>query len=145
MSIPHKEMSAEQKARHYVATEKYRKSHQAESNRDANKYYHANKEVCALRAKAYKEANKEHVRTKQREDKRRRKLWAIEFLGGSCSSCGGKFHPAVYEFHHLDPETKDRDPSKMLSLSLSRLEEELKKCTLLCANCHRYTHHGDKY
>ncbi len=145
MSILYREMSIEQKARHHEATERYRKTHMKESAKDANKYYHANKEVCAIRAKAYKETNREHVRTKQREDKRKRKLWAIEFLGGMCSSCKGTFHPAVYEFHHRDPETKDRDPSKMLSLSKLRLEEELNKCSLLCANCHRYTHHGDKY
>ena len=89
--------------------------------------------------------NKEYVLQKQREDKRKRKLWAIEYLGGKCSSCGETFHPAVYEFHHTDPSTKDRDPSKMLQLSLTRLTEELDKCVLLCANCHRIEHHGDKY
>jgi hypothetical protein len=82
---------------------------------------------------------------KQREKKRERKLQAIEYLGGSCKSCGGVFHPAVYEFHHLDPSKKDKDPSKMTSLKWSRLKAELDLCVLLCANCHRIEHHGDMY
>lgn len=88
-----------------------------------------------------KEAILEHQRTKKRE----RKLWAIEYLGGSCKRCELKFHPAVYEFHHLNPLEKDRDPSKMMSLSLERLTKELDKCELLCANCHRLTHHEGEY
>lgn len=61
------------------------------------------------------------------------------------SKCQGIFHPAVYEFHHLDPTTKDRDPSKMLSLKWERVTTELDKCILLCANCHRLIHHESNY
>ena len=145
MSTPYREMTTEQKEAHYKATEKYRSTHMKESARDANKSYHANKEACAIRSKNWREANKEYIITKQREDKRKRKLWAIGYLGGCCYGCGSTFHPAVYEFHHKDPLTKDRDPSKMLQLSLTKLTAELDKCVLLCANCHRLEHHGDKY
>ena len=108
-------------------------------------YYHNNKEKCALKAKTYRLQNKEHVRNKQREDKRNRKLLAIDYLGGKCDKCSGVFHPAIYEFHHINPEMKDRDPSKMLSLSWERLSKELDKCKLLCANCHRLEHHKRNY
>lgn len=108
-------------------------------------YYYAGIDKAALKAKIWREKNKEYVLTKQRENKRKRKLWAIQYLGGVCQSCGQQYHPAVYEFHHTQPELKDRDPSKMLSLSLERLTAELDKCKLLCANCHRLEHHGDKY
>jgi len=108
----------------------------------ALKYYHENKEKCAIKAKEWRAKNKEYVIQKQREDKRKRKLEAISYLGGKCFICGGEFHPAVYEFHHLDPTTKDRDPSKMLQLSWKRLSAELDKCKLLCANCHRLEHHN---
>ena len=70
------------------------------------------------------------------------KLQAIEYLGGACQECLGVFHPAVFEFHHLNPEEKDRDPSKMFQLSWERIKAELDKCLLLCANCHRLKHHG---
>lgn len=122
----------------------------AQKNKDkyakwALEYYYRNKEKCAEKARLWRENNKEYRATYQREGKRKRKLEAIEYLGGKCMSCGHTFHPAIYEFHHLDPETKDRDPSKMLSLSWERLTNELNKCQLLCANCHRLAHYGDKY
>ncbi len=93
----------------------------------------------------WRDINKEYIRAKQRVYKRERKLKAIEYLGGVCKKCGGTFHPAVYEFHHRDQTLKDRDPSKMLQLSWKRLQEELDKCDLLCANCHRLTHHQENY
>lgn len=111
----------------------------------ALEYYYRNKEKCAEKAKNWRLANKEYIKEKQREDKRKRKLWAISYLGGCCSKCKQEFHPAVYEFHHTKPEEKDRDPSKMMTLSQERLKTELDKCILLCANCHRIEHHGDKY
>ena len=117
-----------------------------ERNREAaKKYYHNHKEEAAERAKKWRTSNKEYILTKQRETKRQRKLDAIEYLGGRCSGCLEEYHPSVYEFHHIDPLTKDRDPSKMLSLSPVRLKAELDKCRLLCANCHRLIHHEGNY
>jgi hypothetical protein len=109
------------------------------------KYYYANKEKSAERAKKWRSKNKEYVQTKQRENKRLRKIKAIEYLGGQCNKCEKNWHPAIYEFHHTDPTTKDRDPSKMLMLSWKRLKSELDKCKLLCANCHRLIHHEENY
>lgn len=115
------------------------------SAKASREYYHRNKEKCKARHKQWYTTNKEYAREKQRLKKRERKLEAIQYLGGCCSNCGGTFHPAIYEFHHINPEEKDRDPSKMLQLSKERLYKELDKCILLCANCHRLTHHGDRY
>lgn len=141
----HKDMTDEQKKAHYLTTEKYRKANPEVSRESAKKYYHANKEKAATQAKAWRLANKEYIKTKQREDKRLRKIKAVEYLGGRCNRCGKDWHPSIYEFHHRDPTTKDRDPSKMLSLSWGRLAAELDKCDLLCANCHRLTHHEENY
>lgn len=115
------------------------------SNESSRKWYHANKSARTLAMKVWRDKNKEYVKDKQREGKRRRKLWAIDYLGGKCTECKNTFHPSIYEFHHINPITKDRDPSKMLQLSLIKLTNELDKCVLLCANCHRLEHHGDSY
>ncbi len=125
--------------------EKYRKKNPELYRQAAQKYYNENKEICAKRNKNWRKENKEYVREKQRETKRKRKLEAIQYLGGKCISCKQEFHPAVYEFHHRNPETKDRDPSKLLQYSWKRITEELDKCDLLCANCHRLTHHRENY
>lgn len=114
----------------------------ASAREAAQKYYRNHKEKQLERHKQWVLNNKEYIKISQRLKKRERKLEAIKYLGGKCNKCGGSFHPAVYEFHHRNPQEKDRDPSKMLQLSWTRLQEELDKCDLLCANCHRMEHHN---
>ena len=143
--MKYSEMSPEQRVAHYERTTKWRLANKEKINAYANKHYHANKEKCAERAAKWRAANLEYIKEKQRADKRQRKEQAIQYLGGTCQKCSGTFPPAVYEFHHTDPLTKDKDPSKMLQLSWKRLSAELDKCQLLCANCHRITHHGESY
>ena len=65
---------------------------------------------------------------------------AIAFLGGACHDCGlVSKHREVYDFHHVDPSKKDINPTQ-LRFSFERMKAELKKCVLLCANCHRIRH-----
>lgn len=141
----YREMSPEEQERHYENTEKYRKANPEPYRLAAKKYYHANKAKAAVRAKAWREKNKEYVRIKQRERSREHKLEAIEYLGGKCAKCNQTWHPSQYEFHHTNPLDKDGDPSKMLQLKRERLFAELDKCILVCANCHRFIHHGENY
>ncbi len=73
-----------------------------------------------------------------------RKLAVIEFLGGKCDRCKKKVHPAAFNFHHVDPKTKEFNWGKLKAQSLKKLLEEIKKCVLLCANCHSVEHSGGK-
>lgn len=114
----------------------------------ARRSYHRMKEdperlaARTAKRKLWEAANKEKLRAAQRAVKRDRKRKAVEYLGGKCLDCNQQHHAAVYEFHHRDPATKDSDPSKMLGLSWQNLQDELDKCDLLCANCHRIRHHN---
>ncbi|MGZ6005366.1 MAG: hypothetical protein ACXWLH_04415 [Candidatus Saccharimonadales bacterium] len=77
---------------------------------------------------------------KQAVTTRRRylKLKAVKLLGGSCTFCGYNKHPGVLDFHHIDPESKSFGiSSRGFSRSWQSIEAELKKCILVCANCHR--------
>lgn len=65
---------------------------------------------------------------------------AIAFLGGRCTICGYDKCPSAFDFHHLDPREKDFVVSA--KSSWAAIEPELKKCVLLCANCHREVHAG---
>ena len=65
---------------------------------------------------------------------------AIERAGGKCKRCGGTFHPALYEFHHRDPEDKTAKVSNLYIGSEAKLFAEVDKCDLLCRNCHALTH-----
>jgi len=70
------------------------------------------------------------------------KLKAIEYKGGKCEHCGLQSeYPEVYEFHHEDPSKKDFSiASKGVTRAWSKVQEELDKCLMLCANCHRIEH-----
>lgn len=67
---------------------------------------------------------------------------AIEMLGDRCGDCGKTFHPACYDFHHKDPSQKDDHVSILIrnNRKLETILEEVAKCELLCACCHRIRH-----
>jgi predicted HNH restriction endonuclease len=71
---------------------------------------------------------------------RQRKLEAIKYMGGECKECGYKKYFGALEFHHLDPSTKEASWNKIRLWEWSKITEELDKCVLLCANCHREVH-----
>lgn len=56
-----------------------------------------------------------------------------------CVDCGEN-DIRVLEFNHLDPNDKFKDVCKMVSsqhYSLEKIQTEISKCEVLCANCHR--------
>ena len=77
--------------------------------------------------------------------KRRKKIrqMAVEYKGGRCSICGYSRCVEALEFHHLDPQSKDFGISdKGYTRSWKKVKEELDRCVILCANCHREVHAG---
>lgn len=68
------------------------------------------------------------------------KIKAVEYLGSGCTDCDLTLNntiPAVFEFHHLNPSTKDCSWTKLRLRSWDKITQELDKCICLCANCHR--------
>lgn len=68
------------------------------------------------------------------------KLRCVEYLGGKCQRC--EYHKCFdsLDFHHIVPGTKKFAISGNHCLSWDNIREELDKCELLCANCHREHH-----
>ena len=55
-----------------------------------------------------------------------------------CLFCGFNKHPSALDFDHIDRESKDFNISeKYAAYTLSRIVDEINKCQVLCANCHR--------
>ena len=71
----------------------------------------------------------------------RLKEQAVAFLGGECAICGYSKCPAAFDFHHPDSSSKDFSISEKSSWDAT-FEAELRKCVLLCTNCHREVHAG---
>ncbi|MDD3375740.1 MAG: HNH endonuclease signature motif containing protein [Candidatus Omnitrophica bacterium] len=75
--------------------------------------------------------------------KRRKKIrqMAVDYKGGKCERCGYNRCVEALELHHKVSLEKDFSISqKGYTRSWKRVVEELDKCVLLCANCHRETH-----
>ena len=71
------------------------------------------------------------------------KLRAVDATGGACVGCGRMRPVDALEFHHIDPLTKEFGIStEGIRRDWDKIEAELKKCVLLCANCHREVHAG---
>lgn len=69
---------------------------------------------------------------------------AVEYLGGKCVVCGYDKCIEALEFDHKDPTEKEFAISGNHCLSWSTIKDELDKCELKCANCHRERHFNDK-
>ena len=102
----------------------------------------------------YKDRNKQkeyqqkhHQRTKKKKRKQQNQLkdqrqhFVLEEMqrrGGKCAKCGFSDIRAL-DWHHLDPDEKVNSISEMIRdrVSMDKLQAELDKCELICANCHR--------
>lgn len=71
--------------------------------------------------------------------RKRTKLRIIEAMGGRCCECGYSFCQDVLELHHLEPSDKKFSFGGIRARprSWKTIVEELKKCIMVCANCHR--------
>lgn len=103
-------------------------------------YYQRNKDKIAEYQRRYRKENKEFLRVRNKNKRRERLLEAVEMLGGKCQRCQQEYDPVCYDFHHTDPSQKELTIGENMLLSKERLFNEVKKCVLLCANCHRLTH-----
>ena len=77
--------------------------------------------------------------------KRRKKLreMAREYKGGKCEICGYRKCGRALSFHHINPKKKDFGlSSRGLTRSWDRIQKEIDKCILICANCHMEVHEG---
>jgi hypothetical protein len=67
---------------------------------------------------------------------------SVNYLGGKCMRCGWSGDLSGFDFHHRDSSKKDFDPSasKLANKTWEVAKQELDKCDLLCAICHRIEH-----
>ena len=56
-----------------------------------------------------------------------------------CADCGIQYPPYVMDFDHLDGDTKEFGICHMRRrrMAFDKIEAEIAKCEVVCANCHR--------
>ena len=77
--------------------------------------------------------------------KRRKKIksLAVEYKGGKCQICGYMKCVGALELHHINPAEKSFGiGDKGYTRSWDTVRNEIDKCILLCANCHREVESG---
>jgi hypothetical protein len=94
----------------------------------ARRHYEKNKAACKERAAAHR------VETSRRV----REALAVYLATHPCVDCG-ESDPVVLDFDHRDPATKKFSVKdhRSKSKSLDRVMQEVAKCDIRCANCHR--------
>jgi hypothetical protein len=100
-------------------------------NRD---YYKKHKEGFVARAKVT------NVKLRQRNA-----LLYKEIKDKPCMDCGQVFHPWCMEFDHARGEKSFGIAGAIGWKSWEKILAEIKKCDLVCANCHRMRTHKRKF
>lgn len=65
-----------------------------------------------------------------------RKRWLNDLKSVPCADCGWEYPPECMDFDHVKGE-KLKNVSALIGAAQEILEEEIEKCEVVCANCHR--------
>lgn len=84
---------------------------------------------------SYQDVKNTRLRLKER---------AVYVMGDKCVCCGYNKCITALEFHHLNPLEKDFTFGQNTNISWDKICAELPKCILVCANCHREIHNGQR-
>ena len=104
--------------------------------------YEKHKDKAIARAASYSKRNVDKVKIWNKKARTKITQQFSEWKSTlKCVECGEN-HVSCLEFHHIDPSRKEGLISKLVC-SKKRLQEELKKCIVLCSNCHRKHHYQE--
>ena len=114
----------------------------------AGEYYEKCKECMKLRGRSYYHLNRDRqlrlALIRRAQYRSSTKAYLVKVKNKPCSDCGRKFPHYVMDFDHRDARTKHRDIARMVAggWAMWKIEREIEKCDLVCANCHRIRTYG---
>ena len=103
-----------------------------------------NKEKLQKYRRDWYHRNKRHAITKIGERSDSLREWLNEYKSHlKCEKCLMD-NPACLIFHHINPREKELDIAKVIRYGWckERILKEIKKCQVLCSNCHMILHFG---
>ncbi len=120
----------------------FRERHPDRRRELARRWRERNLDKCRASQKAWNARNPDKIREFRKRHapgtfKRRRAIIDEIKLAAGCKMCGYNKCAAALEFDHRDPLTKSFAVGAGILKSMKRLLDEIKKCDVLCANCHR--------
>lgn len=117
----------------------------AKERASRKEYYERNREEERRKARVYMRsyyyANKERYSAYTRQRYLKMRTWFDSIHPDlKCSRCGESDRDCI-DFHHKNPAERENSIISMLaSRSKKVILEEVEKCLVLCANCHRKEH-----
>jgi len=107
-------------------------------NEASKRYYQRNIEARREYARAYITDQDVKARRRARAARytNRNREYLVLAKDKPCADCGVKFAPCAMDFDHTRSEKKFTIGSGG-TMSLKKLKEEIAKCDVVCANCHR--------
>jgi len=85
----------------------------------------SNSATESARKRESRDRNKDYIRTEKEKS--------------PCTDCGVIYHYSQMDFDHVDGKKKHSLARYAnSSVSLKTIKDEIKKCEVVCANCHRY-------
>lgn len=90
-----------------------------------------------------REEHKKRALNRKRERREELRPFVAELKDVPCADCGGRFKPWQMDFDHVRGE-KRFDIAHAIQQGYKRatVEAEIKKCDVVCANCHRDRTHS---
>jgi hypothetical protein len=106
-----------------------------------------NKETDRKYKSKHYQDNKLLYAKRDRERLERNRQWLEEYRKTCVCSVCSESRSVCLDFHHTDPNEKVMTISRMVKsrFSVERIQEEIAKCVVLCANCHRVHHSGNTW
>jgi len=87
------------------------------------------------------DTNRKKHRAKEQRRNKLIRAQLVQLAGGTCMDCGLRYPPVCLDFHHRDGTTKSFGLNIVnMYREFAVLMEEIDKCDLVCANCHRIRH-----
>lgn len=90
--------------------------------------------------KAWYERNKELTKQRTKDKRSNNKKFVTEYkLANSiCTDCKISYPPHVLDFDHLRDKSFQIGGKGIKDYSIDKIKEEIAKCEIVCANCHRH-------
>ena len=100
-------------------------------NKWHNNYYHTKNKQKHIAA----------IKVQNKNNKMANRAKFLKYMEGKCCAHCGEDDIVVLEFDHIDPSTKKNSVANLLGqgsyTAWKTIKEEIDKCQILCANCHR--------
>ncbi len=130
-----KQYSKLNKKRQSILNKRWRKRNAQKLKRyERLRYYLENRQISL---KKYKDKSKQKMKDNMYRYLIKRRKFINQFKNRPCMDCLGWFEPCQLDFDHRPDELKCFSISAPRIKKLSEFYKEMKKCDLVCANCHR--------